>query len=94
MVVNGAIMVVQCIHMNAARIILVAQLGKPCIQIKEVSNWWGAVSGLIGFGVLVVIVEGFTLCHLIMANQLAAVGVLYNDFYGTVSTKVIVINQK
>ncbi len=74
---NGAVVVVRCIRMNAARIVLVARLGEPCIQIEEVGNWWGA-GGLIGFGVFVAIAKGFTRGRSIMADRLAAVGVLYD----------------
>jgi len=70
MVGTGAVIVVWCIHRNAACIKL---LGKQCIQIEEVGKWRGGVSGLVGSGVA--IVEGFWCCS-IMANQLAALGVL------------------
>jgi len=83
---NGAVIVMQCIRRNAAHISLVTQLIEQCIQIKEIGAFGGIVGGFVCSRVAIVV---DLRCHLVMANRSAVVGVLYDNFYSTVSTKVI-----
>jgi len=90
-VVNGAVIVMRCIRRNTAHISLVAQLVEWCIQIKEIGAFGGIVGGFVCSRVAIVV---DLQCCSVMADQLAVVGVLYDDFYGTVSTEVIVVKQE
>ena len=91
MVVNGAVVVMRCIRRNAAHIGLVAQLVERCIQIEEIGAFGGGVGGFVCSRVAIVV---DLRCRSVMADRSAAVGVLYDDFYGTVSTEVIVVKQE
>jgi len=100
---NDAVDILRGNRRIAACIGRVAQLVERCIQIEKIGTFVerciqieeiGAFRGEVGFVCFGVVIVVYFQHRSFMADRSAAVGVLYGDFYGTVSTEVIVVKQE